>query len=86
MAFCVGAALFAGGYLALGFIPLVRSADLAVGLKTVLTAFITANPALSKVAAIAMMESRDSNSSKHTFSRLFTDFVPLNKWAGPNIE
>ena len=53
--FGVGVALLAGGYLALGLIPLVRSTDLAVGLKTVLTAFITATPALSKVAAIAVM-------------------------------
>ena len=53
--FGVGVALLVGGYLALGLLPVIRSADLAVGLKTILAGLIAVTPALSKVAAIAVM-------------------------------
>jgi hypothetical protein len=53
--FGVGIALLVGGYLALGLLPVIRSTDLPVGFKTLLAAFIAMTPALSKVAAIAVM-------------------------------
>jgi hypothetical protein len=51
----VGAALIAGGYLALLLIPVVLASDFEPQLKAALTALIGFTPLLSKLAAVAIL-------------------------------
>jgi hypothetical protein len=72
--FGIGVILVIGGYIPLGFLPIVAGADMSLVLKTVLTGFIGGMPLLSKLVAIAVMGRPGFNFLKervfHSSSRL----------------
>ena len=53
--FTAGVILIVGGYAAWPLIPVVVTAELSTGVKSVITAILSATPFLTKVLAIALM-------------------------------
>ena len=53
--FTAGVILIVGAYGAWSLIPVVVTSDLSTGVKSVLTAILSATPFMSKVLAIALM-------------------------------
>jgi hypothetical protein len=77
--FGIGVALIIAGYAALALIPVVGGADIKLGLKTALVAFIAIMPMLTKVAAIAVMGKAGFNFLKDHALKLLSRFLPAGQ-------